>query len=113
MSEKLLAVIIGENIVSQRKKLKLSQKELAAKLGISYESMGRMEHGKMFPKMGRLQELAHHLQCSVASLFQNPSDETNERAKVLAELLEPLSPNSQEAVMTVVYATVHAIKTKE
>lgn len=105
-----LAVIVGENIVLQRKSLSLSQKELAASLNITQESMGRMEKGKIAPKMARLEDIAKHLQCSVAFLFQRPSDNVKDRSLVIAELIEPLCPKRQILVMNFVASTVNALR---
>ncbi len=113
MSENLLAIIIGENIVSQRKRLNISQKELAAKLSISYESMGRIERGKMFPKLGRLQEIAYFLQCPVASLFDDKRMQNNDNIAFINELVSTLTDKEQKAVIKVLLATIEAMKSKE
>ncbi len=115
MSKSVLAVIIGENISSRRKKLKLSQKELAVKLGISYEAMCRIENGNSSPKITRIQEIAEHLDCTIGALFQENSDRNNnaqERAEIIGGLLGTISEESQEAVMSIVYASVKAFKKK-
>ncbi len=109
MSE-LIVEIVGKNIAEQRKKIKLSQKELAAKLNITHDAMSRMERGKMAPKMSRLHEVANALQCSVSSLFQISSPSIQEKALAIAETLESLSPEQQEAVLNVMYSTVSALK---
>ncbi len=109
MSEKLLTIIIGKNIVSRRKKLNISQKELAAKLSISYESLGRIERGKMAPKFGRLQDIAFCLQCTVASLFVEPDNIEEKRNKFIEELFLSLSKKEQEALKDVILSTVRAM----
>ena len=106
----LLLKTIAENIIAQRKKRGLSQKELAAKLAITNESMGRIERGVMAPKFSRLQDIADTLQCSVAYLMQDGSPNVKDRAQMLAELLNGLPTEKQEAVMDVMYTTVNALK---
>ena len=64
MVENKLALIVGENIPDRRRRLGLSQKELAERLEISQDAMARMEKGRIAPKMGRLQDIADTLQCS-------------------------------------------------
>lgn len=114
MSAQLLSQILGENIVAQRKRLGLSQKELAFKLKISYESLGKIERGVMSPKISRFEDFAKYLQCSVAFLFEyKTSDVIQNNAKVVAELLNSLPPNGQEAFMAIMYATANALMKKE
>lgn len=112
MSE-TLSKIVAQNIVAHRKKLNLSQKELAVKLGITNESMGRIERGVMAPKFSRLQDIADALQCSVSCLFKNSSPKLQERVEVLTELLEDLSTEKQEAVLSVMYTTINALQDKK
>ena len=61
MPDKKLAEIVGENISERRRRLGLSQKELADRLEISQDAMARMEKGRIAPKMGRLQYIADNL----------------------------------------------------
>ncbi len=110
MPKNTLAETIGKSIVHYRKQLDLSQKELAAKLCITHDSMSRIERGIVSPKMERLQDIANALQCSVSSLFQVASPSIQERALAIAETLESLSPKEQEAVLNVMYSTVKALK---
>ncbi len=113
MSEDSLAKIVGANIVLRRKNLGLSQKELAAKLDIGQESMVRMEKGRIAPKMGRLQDIATVLQCSVASLFIEDEANVHERAMIIADLMASLPPKGQEAVMNFVLSAVNVIRAKD
>jgi len=106
MSENQLSVIVGENILFQRKKLGLSQKELADKLQISQDAMARMEKGKIAPKMGRLQNIADNLQCTVAYLFRTNDEMTEERASTIADIIKPLPPKGQEAMVDFVASAV-------
>lgn len=113
MHEFSLPVIVGENIAKRRKQLGLSQKEVALSLSITQEALGRMEKGKIAPKMTRLEDIAKHLQCSVAFLFQRPSDSTKERSAMIAELIEPLASREQELVMDFVASTVTVLQGKK
>lgn len=65
MAENKFALIVGENISDRRRRLGLSQKKLAERLEISQDAMARMEKGRIAPKMGRLQDIADTLQCSL------------------------------------------------
>ena len=107
MSENQLSVIVGENISAQRKRLGISQKELAAKLEISQDAMARMEKGKIAPKMGRLQDIADNLQCSVPYLFHNEHEFTHERAEIIAGIIKALPPQGQELIVDFVASAVN------
>jgi len=112
MSENSLAIIVGENISSQRKRFGISQKELAEELQISQDAMARMEKGKIAPKMGRLQDIADNLQCSVPYLFQSEHELTHARAEILADIIKPLPPKGQEAMVDFVASAVSIMMTK-
>ncbi len=112
MIAKPLSKIIGENISKRRKKLNLSQKELAVKLGLTYESMSRIENGKAAPKIARMEEIATYLECSVSALFRDEANidiKTREKADILVELLASLPEEKQDAVMEIVYTSVKAM----
>lgn len=61
--------LIGEQIRFQRKRLKLTQLELAKKVGISWEMISRYERGVSSP-MGKLDLLTEALEISSAELLQ-------------------------------------------
>lgn len=102
MTEKELAEIIGENISGRRRKLGLTQAQLAEKLDIGQDALSRMENGAISPEIARLRDIAAALQCSVADLFREPDEGANERAAAIAELLRQLPPESQESVLRIV-----------
>ena len=97
-----LAEIVGENISERRRRLGLSQKELADRLNITQDAMTRMEKGKIAPKMGRLVDIAQNLQCSVGSLFRTHDETTEEMAATIADILKPLPKDGQEALVDLV-----------
>ena len=60
----------GEKVAEQRKKLGLSQKELAQKVGISPQYLNDIEHGKRNPDSDALiEKLAKALQLDNAVLY--------------------------------------------
>jgi len=65
---------IGENIRKYRKRLKLTQDELADKVGITWEMISRYERGESSP-MNQLDKLAEALGVSAGSLVD--SDDVN------------------------------------
>ena len=93
---------MGENISERRRRLGLSQKELADRLNITQDAMTRMEKGKIAPKMGRLVDIAQNLQCSVGYLFRAHDETTEEMAATIADILKPLPKDGQEALVDLV-----------
>ena len=113
MPDKNLALIVGENISERRRRLGLSQKELADRLDITPDAMARMEKGKIAPKMGRLNDIATHLQCTVGYLFRTHDDATEERAAIIADILQPLSDGTQNALIELIDQAAKTIKNQQ
>ena len=112
MATNKLAVIVGENISERRRRLGLSQKELADRLEISQDAMARMEKGRIAPKMGRLQDVADNLQCTVAYLFRTNDEATEERAASIADILKTLPADGQEALVELVASAAKVMRQK-
>lgn len=108
MPENHLAILVGTNISERRRRLGLSQKELAEQLQITQDAMARMENGKIAPKMARLQSIADALQCPVPYLFRMHSDQIEERAATIADLMRNLPDEGQEALVELI-ATASSI----
>lgn len=112
MSENTLAIIVGKNIALQRKRLGISQKEMAELLEITQDAMARMEKGKIAPKMTRIQDIANKLQCNPSYFFRTDDDETFENARALSEIIKPLSPEGQRNLIDFIATTVSLAQTK-
>ena len=50
-------MILADKIVEQRKKIGLSQEELADKLGVSRQAVSKWEGAQSIPDLGRILEL--------------------------------------------------------
>lgn len=110
MAETDLAALVGRNISERRRRLGLSQKELAARLQITQDAMARMEGGKIAPKMGRLQNIADTLECTVPYLFRSHDDGVEERAARIGDFLLGLPDEGQEALVDLVATTSSLIR---
>lgn len=97
-----LSEIIGENIAQRRKRLGMSQKALAERLGVSQTSMNQMEKGVTVPKFHRLTVLSRALQCSVASLFRPYAYDTKNRVEIISDALSQLPEEAQDAVVSLI-----------
>ena len=97
---------IQKNIVRYRKEAKLTQAELAKKIGISSPTLSSWEQGKSIPDIDKLYELSVVLGVDLVTIsgftlsepvpelssFQSEATETD------AELSNPLKPDEQQLV---------------
>ncbi|MDR2077124.1 MAG: helix-turn-helix domain-containing protein [Desulfovibrio sp.] len=102
MPNSTITEILGKNIAERRRRLGLSQKELATKLGITQDAMARMEKGSMAPKMARLPCLAEALRCSVTHLFRRHDEDAEALAASIADILRTVPPEGREALLDLV-----------
>lgn len=102
MEDRELTRMVGATIAMRRKRLGFTQAQLSEKLGISQESLSRMEKGLISPKFSRLPMFARALDCSIPSLFRFTSEDTHSKAMTIAEMLQPLSEEGQMAVVNMV-----------
>ena len=65
---------VGLNLLGHRRRLGLSQQEVAELIGIEPESVSRMENGVISPTLARLRQFATVYQCSVESIIGTASD---------------------------------------
>jgi transcriptional regulator with XRE-family HTH domain len=89
MHEKDVAKIFAKNMTRFRKKIGLSQYDLAAKTDISRRMIGHYEREGMIPSADRLQVLAEALEVPVSRLF-----EENAAAMNPANDLSDIDPRS-------------------
>lgn len=105
-----LAVQVGQVIARRRKMCGMTQAALAEQLGITQDSLSRMEKGVMTPKFSRLPELAFHLDCRVADLFREACGERDDWEAAIAEELRELGPDERELVLTIVREITRALR---
>lgn len=60
---------MGEKIKQRREAAGMSQKELAAKIGVDASAISMWENGVTSPKMGNLIKLAEIFKCKPGDLF--------------------------------------------
>ena len=83
----------------------MTQEALAETLGISQESLCRMEKGLIVPRFERLFDFARALDCSIADLFAEPKSKPDKAdpAPTEAPASAPASvPASQPALATMI-----------
>ena len=108
-----LAALVGRNIVKQRRKLGMSQDQLAEQLNIASSSLSRIENGLSSPRFERLEALSDALKCPVANLFRDENESLYVRLEILEEMLKPLKPKLQNDVIYLVGAAIQMLKDVE
>lgn len=97
-------MMIGEKIRQQRKQKKMSQEELAKKIGVKHSVISKYENNQIIPKFDTLKNLADALNISVSSLVD--IDETDEISK---DLFSP-SNNLMDKINSIIDDFSHQIK---
>ena len=98
---------LGVNIAIRRQYMRLTQEQLSVILDITADAMSSIEKGRFAPKLSRLPDLADALDCSVADLFRGLDNKAMDRAATIADALQPLPDEAQEALVELV---IHAAR---
>lgn len=103
---KQLAEFVGQAIARQRIRCKLSQEQVAEKLGIGSEAVSRIERGVVMPNIERLIELATVFGCETADLLTEGSTRQEDQARRLQGLLSLLDAGDRTLVLEFVESLV-------
>jgi len=103
---KQLAELVGQAIARQRIRCKLSQEQVAEKLGIGSEAVSRIERGVVMPNIERLIELATVFGCETADLLTEGSTRQEDQARRLQGLLSVLDSDDRTLVVEFVESLV-------
>ena len=110
---------IGSRIQQLRKTARLTQTELAGKVGISYAQISRYENRGAQPPAEVLSRLAQVLNTSVDYLVNGNSDEKAGRFLTDAQLLnyfrelDQLPDSEKDTILKVLAALIRDFKTKK
>jgi transcriptional regulator with XRE-family HTH domain len=99
--QKPVMASFGAIISERRGLLGISQEALAERVGISQESLSRMEKGFIAPRFERLQQFADALDCSIPDLFRMQSG-ASERALMIEQIISSVSDCEQRAIIEIV-----------
>lgn len=97
-----LAKSIGQAIAHRRSVAKLTQEQVAEKLGLGNEAVSRLERGVATLSVVRLLELAELFGCEAADLLTETSVRVDDQARQLQQLLNKLSSDDRTLVLGVV-----------
>ena len=100
------AEFVGQAIARQRIRSKLSQEQVAEKLGIGSEAVSRIERGVVMPNIERLIELATVFGCETADLLTEGSTRQEDQARRLQGLLSMLDSDDRTLVLEFVESLV-------
>ncbi|MBF0186702.1 MAG: helix-turn-helix transcriptional regulator [Magnetococcales bacterium] len=97
----------GRFLKKNRKQLKLKQKELALKLGISVVSLSRLENGSLTPSFKTLMRIGKVLDKDIIQIDDQPDTDNGlaSRAQIKSELdplLDKLDAQQLQAVKVIV-----------
>ena len=104
--------IAAENIARKRKSCGLTQQQVAERMSVEKESISRMESGKISLSLDRLQQFASIYGCSVSELLRESSQEAEEQAQVIVDLMSSLAPEERDAVVRFVGEAVRLFQTR-
>ena len=96
MSDKTFLERIGERVYNKRKKLKLSQAELAEKIGVSTQMISNLECGKKAIRPENLVKLCEILNISADYVLTGYS--SNNEMDEIIEKLSNLTPNELQMI---------------
>ncbi|ANC80187.1 helix-turn-helix domain-containing protein [Pseudomonas putida] len=106
---KQLAEVVGQAIARQRVRCKLSQEQVAERLGIGSEAVSRIERGVVMSNVERLVELASILGCEAADLLTEGSSRPEDQARRLQWLLSTLNSDDRALVLEFVERLVERL----
>ena len=106
---KQLAEMVGQAIARQRVRCKLSQEQVAERLGIGSEAVSRIERGIVMPNVERLVELAGIFGCETADLLTEGSSRPEDQSRRLYDLLSTLDMSARPLVMAMVEGLVERL----
>lgn len=76
---------IGEKIARLRRKVNLTQEQLADALNVTRQSVSRWESGEAYPDINKIAKLADILETNCDYLLREDSNEEGEKVKIVAE----------------------------
>lgn len=96
---------MGEKIKELRIKKRLTQQELADKIGVSYTTISLYESGSRKPSFKALNKLAKVFEVNEAYFFEeenNSTDNLNQKIKIASRNMESLSEENFELVNSLI-----------
>ncbi|MBG0843504.1 helix-turn-helix domain-containing protein [Ectopseudomonas toyotomiensis] len=106
---KTLADVVGRAIARQRERCKLSQEQVAERLGIGSEAVSRIERGIVMPNIERLVALADIFGCETADLLTQASPRSEDQAVRISQMLNQLGSDDRQLVLELIERLSHRL----
>ncbi|MBD9574804.1 helix-turn-helix transcriptional regulator [Pseudomonas sp. PDM23] len=97
-----LALLTGQAIAKQRKRVGMTQEKVAELLGLGNEAVSRIERGLVRPNLERLIQFSAIFECDLAELLTESSPRAVDQANRLHDLLAPLAIEDRELLIDTV-----------
>ena len=98
-SKKSSQLVVGEVIRQQRRRLGMTQGQLAALIKARSDSISRIERGHHQPSLARLEKIASALGISPGALIARASHSPTVEILALLREIESLQPDAQSFVL--------------
>ncbi|MDR0354643.1 MAG: helix-turn-helix domain-containing protein [Deltaproteobacteria bacterium] len=113
MKSKFLAKQVGQAIARQRKLARLTQAQVAEKLGIENETLSRIETGARPASLSRLEQLSDLFGCPAFRFFeQENQSEDKALLQSLGDILQRLTPEEQKLLVNYMIDTAKLFRSK-
>ncbi|WP_170832997.1 helix-turn-helix domain-containing protein [Vreelandella arcis] len=102
IEQKRLASNIGRAIAKQRIRSRLTQEEVAERLGIGNEAVSRIERGRVIPNIVRLLQMAEIFNCEASVLLGQASVHLDDQSSRVRHLLAPLETSDRQLLIDII-----------
>lgn len=92
-------LMLGDAIRRERRRLGLTQRELAAMIHARPDSISRIERGHHQPSLARLEKIASSLQVALFTLLAATGGAPSAEIRALLQQIESLDPDAQTLVL--------------
>lgn len=100
---------LGKRIRRARKRLNLTQEDIATKFGISYQAVSQWERDERLPELDKLPELRKILKVNYYWLLEGANNAPPD-AESPEVVIEDLSPTEHDAITTGVGAMIEVLR---
>ena len=90
---------VGLNLAKVRQEARLTQEDLAGKVGVEPETVSRIERGTTDPSLKRLEQFANAIGIGVEVLIGESEKEPLSAAQMISAHLQPLKKEDQDFVV--------------
>ena len=104
---------IGLKIQEYRKKRKLTQAQLAEKVGLTDKHVGRIEAGNFFPACNKFMNILDVLNINISEFGVKISEKSDTNREKILKLIYPLNTKETKLVLPIIKSVIDGIKQAE